>query len=73
MGLYEHKYTSVIGSEKQEAKESVKTWKLVKIIMAPHIPKPLHFVAEYISIKNLAIMDLFICSLIIFEVPFYRN
>lgn len=30
MGFYEHKYTSVIGIEKQEAKESVKTWKLVK-------------------------------------------
>lgn len=40
MGLYEHKYTSIIGSEKQEAKESVKNMEIGKNHYGSLHPQP---------------------------------
>lgn len=40
MGLCEHKYTSIIGSEKQEAKESVKNMEIGKNHYGSLHPQP---------------------------------
>lgn len=68
-----HKYISINDSGKQEAKESIKNIGAWFKIMAPHIPNPLCFVAKYFTLKNLAILDLFVWLLVIFVGPFYRN
>lgn len=74
-GFTGDKCISVIGSGPVTMSQGkcLKHWNLVQIVMVPYIPSPLHFIAEYFTLNNLAVLDLFIWLLVIFVVPFYTN